>query len=98
MILGTMPAATIDQTTPANIPPFGMCRSQANPAVAAATAAASGTPTPAPCAPTIVTPWMPPAVTPIAALPTANATSRCTCAYGGSVSVAVPLSGPVQST
>ncbi|MBL8744137.1 MAG: DUF4280 domain-containing protein [Myxococcales bacterium] len=99
MVLGTMHGATIDQITPANVPPFVMCRSQANPAVAAATAAAMGTPTPAPCIPNIVSPWAPPAATPTqSSLPTATVNSRCNCAFGGSISVANPVLGPAQTT
>ncbi|NUP12252.1 MAG: DUF4280 domain-containing protein [Polyangiaceae bacterium] len=99
LVLGAAPAATIDQITPTNIPPFGMCKSQANPTVAAATAAAQGVLTPMPCTPTVVAPWAPPAVTPLTTmLPTATANSRCTCAFGGSISVTAPLPGPTQST
>lgn len=44
------PMATIaDMAAGANIPPFGMCTSLANPAVAAATSAALGVLTPQPC-------------------------------------------------
>lgn len=99
LVLGSMHSATIDQITPANVPPFGMCRSQANPAVAAATAAAMGTPTPAPCVAVIASPWAPPAVTPTqSAMPTATVNSRCNCAFGGSISVANPVLGPAQAT
>ena len=41
-----------------NIPPFGMCNTVTNPAVAAATSAALGVLTPAPCIPNIVAPWV----------------------------------------
>lgn len=44
------PVATIQDCQPGvNIPSFGMCRSMANPQVAAATAAALGVLTPQPC-------------------------------------------------
>ena len=46
------PVATIADVAPgANIAPFGMCQSLANPMVAAATAAALGVLTPMPCVP-----------------------------------------------
>ncbi|MEZ4405363.1 MAG: DUF4280 domain-containing protein [Polyangiales bacterium] len=51
--------ALVTDHTPANIPPFGMCRSLANPQVAAATSAANGVLTPQPCAPVVSAPWSP---------------------------------------
>lgn len=46
------PAATIMDNKPiVNIPPFGMCSSITNPAVATATTAAAGVLTPVPCVP-----------------------------------------------
>lgn len=41
-----------------NIKPCGMCRSLANPTVAAATSAAMGTLTPMPCIPNTTSPWI----------------------------------------
>lgn len=53
-------AATIADHVPMlHVPPFGLCRSLANPAVAAATAAAAGTLTPMPCVPLTPAPWAP---------------------------------------
>lgn len=99
MILGAMPAATITQTLPVNIPTFGMCQSLANPTVASATAAAMGALTPMPCVPAIVTPWAPPAVSLFnSMLPVATVNSRCMCAYGGVISVAAPVPGPANPT
>ncbi len=54
------PVATIADVAPgANIAPFGMCQSLANPTVAAATAAALGVLTPMPCVPVVPAPWTP---------------------------------------
>lgn len=53
-------AATVNDIQPnTNIPPFGMCKSLANPQVAAATSAAMGALTPQPCFPIIPAPWAP---------------------------------------
>lgn len=72
-----------------NIPPFAMCQSMANPAVAAATSSAGGVLTPMPCTPLITAPWSPPAQkTLVAGIPAATVMSRCTCAYGGSIGFA----------
>jgi hypothetical protein len=74
----------------ANVPPFAMCTSLANPAVATATSAASGTLTPQPCTP-LLSPWTPGStratVDGVAAL---DDSSQCTCAWGGTVSVSSP--------
>lgn len=56
---GTLVATVTDHVPMLNVPPFGMCRSLANPAVAAATAAAAGTLTPMPCVPLTPAPWTP---------------------------------------
>ncbi|MEO8272606.1 MAG: DUF4280 domain-containing protein [Chloroflexota bacterium] len=86
---GGMPVATIMDNKPmANIPPFGMCKSQLNPATAAATSAALGTPTPGPCTPVIPAPWAPgsPTVT-VGNKPALTASSTCMCTAGGTISV-----------
>jgi len=83
-------AATIMDFAPmANIPPFGMCRSPANPEVAAATAAALGVLTPMPCIP-VTTPWSPgdPTVTlGPAGFAALDAASKCMCAWGGQITI-----------
>jgi hypothetical protein len=74
-----------------NIMPFGMCRSMANPTVAAATAAAFGTLTPMPCIPNTTAPWSPgsPTVT-IANFPALNQTCKLMCMWGGVIQVQNP--------
>ncbi|MFO0628868.1 MAG: DUF4280 domain-containing protein [Polyangiales bacterium] len=54
--------ALVTDHGPASILPFGMCRSLANPQVAAATTAANGVLTPQPCVPAVDLPWSPGAV------------------------------------
>src|SRR5689334_6108069 len=63
MLAGTPAANIMDHVPMKNIMPFGMCTTQSNPTVAAATAAASGVPTPAPCVPVTSAPWTPGAAT-----------------------------------
>ncbi len=84
-----MPAATILDNIPMkNILPFGMCTTQSNPAVAAATAAALGVPTPAPCVPATTAPWTPGSATVmIRSKPALNSTSKLMCSYGGVISI-----------
>lgn len=88
---GGPPAANIMDNVPfLNIPPFGMCSSMANPAVAAATAAALGVLTPMPCTPVPAGPWIPGAPTAlIANMPTVTDASKLMCAFGGVISVTV---------
>lgn len=80
-----MDAGNIMDNKPfANVPPFGMCQSLANPTVAAATAAAMGALTPMPCIPALPAPWVPGAPTVMVAnLPALNDSSKLMCAYGG---------------
>lgn len=74
-------AGIVTDVSPSNVPPFGLCTSGANPAVAAA----SGTPQP--CVP-VLTPWTPGAsrvtIGEVAAL---DDSSQCQCAWGGVVTV-----------
>jgi hypothetical protein len=88
---GLLAASIMDFAPIANILPFGMCNSMANPTVIAATAAALGAFTPMPCIPVIVGPWMAGAVkTKIGLFPALMSTSLCNCAWGGVVTVATP--------
>ncbi len=86
------PAATImDHVPMANILPFGMCMSPANPTVAAATAAALGVLTPMPCIPVTSAPWVPGAPTVlIGGNPALNNTSQCMCNWGGVITITNP--------
>ena len=92
------PAAQVtDNAAMANIPPFGMCNSLANPQVASATAAALGVLTPMPCVPVIITPWTPGAMrTQIGGMPALVSGSQCNCAYGGVIQITMP--GAVRTT
>lgn len=59
ILLDGQPQANImDHKPMVNIMPFGLCRSLANPTVAAATAAHHGVLTPMPCIPNTSSPWL----------------------------------------
>jgi hypothetical protein len=92
------PVANITDVVPgANIPPFGMCQSLANPTVAAATAAALGVLTPMPCVPAITAPWTPMAPQTLAGgAPVVVAGAQCFCAFAGVISITMP--GAVRTT
>jgi uncharacterized Zn-binding protein involved in type VI secretion len=92
------PAATITDIAPgANIPPFGMCSSLANPTVAAATSAALGVLTPMPCVPVVPAPWMPGAPqTLIGKQPALVSGSTCQCAFGGVIQLT--MAGAMRTT
>ena len=88
-ITGNVPAANIMDNKPmVNIMPFGVCRSPANPTVAAATAAAMGVLTPMPCVPNTPAPWVPgvPTVL-IGNQPALDNNCKLTCIWGGMIGV-----------
>jgi hypothetical protein len=86
------PAATVMDNKPmVNIAPFGMCKTQANPQVAAATAAAMGVLTPMPCVPVITAPWSPGASTAdIDNQAALTDNSKCTCTWTGTIEITDP--------
>lgn len=83
------PLGTIMDNKPfANIAPFGLCNSLMNPATAGLTAAALGVLTPGPCTPVTVAPWAPGSPTVmVGGKPALNSTSKCMCAFGGTISI-----------
>ncbi len=86
------PAANIMDNKPmVNILPFGMCRSLANPTVAAATSAALGVLTPMPCIPATSAPWSPgaPAVL-LGNMPSVDNTCKLMCMWAGVIQVVAP--------
>ncbi|MBN1960765.1 MAG: DUF4280 domain-containing protein [Deltaproteobacteria bacterium] len=87
-------AATIQAYQPnTNISPFGLCRSLANPQVAAATAAANGTLTPQPCEPVTTSPWTPGSNSvKIGKQAALTPDSKCNCQYGGVIEITSPKS------
>ena len=89
---GNQPAANImDHVPMLNIMPFGMCRSPANPMVAAATAAALGVLTPMPCIPATPAPWMPGAATVLLGnMPALDNTCKLMCLWAGTIQVTNP--------
>ncbi len=98
VLAGGKPAGTIqDCQGMANIGPFAMCTSLANPAVAAATAAALGVLTPQPCMPVPAGTWIPtkPKVL-IGGKPCLASDCKMMCAYAGNISITFP--GQVKVT
>jgi hypothetical protein len=90
VVSATAAAGVVTDTGPANVPPFGLCQSPANPQVAAATAAAQGTLTPQPCLP-VLTPWTPgSAEVSIGGAPALDDSSQCSCSWAGVISVSAP--------
>lgn len=89
---GNMDAGNIMDNKPiANIPPFGMCSSPANPTVAAATAAALGVLTPMPCVPNTPAPWVVGAPNVLLCnAPALNNTSQLICIWGGVITFSFP--------
>ncbi|QRK06969.1 DUF4280 domain-containing protein [Archangium violaceum] len=91
-VMGTTPAANIMDNKPfVNILPFGMCKSMANPAVAAATAANKGVLTQMPCVPATAAPWVPgcPKVL-IGNMPALESNSKLMCSFGGVIQIVMP--------
>lgn len=88
------PAATVMDFVPMlNVAPFGMCQTQANPEVAAATAAAMGALTPMPCVPVLTAPWSPGAsLLTIQGLSALSDDSKCNCMWTGSIEITDPAS------
>lgn len=86
-----MTGVITDNVPIANIVPFGMCASPANPSVAAATAAAMGVLTPMPCVPVIPAPWVPgvPNVL-INGIPALDNNCKLMCAWGGVIGIVFP--------
>lgn len=86
------PVATIMDAIPmTNIPPFVMCMTMSNPAVAAATAAKLGVFTPAPCVP-VTASWVPgqKASRVIQGKPCLTNECQCMCAWGGVITITNP--------
>jgi hypothetical protein len=87
-----VPAATVmDNVAMNNIAPFGMCKTMANPQVAAATQAAMGALTPQPCVPVVSAPWSPGAqqVT-LREQKALTEDSTCQCAWSGRIEITDP--------
>lgn len=92
VLTSNQPAANImDRIPMVNIMPFGVCRSLANPTVAAATSAAMGVLTPMPCVPNTPAPWAAGAPTVMLAnMPSLNNTSKLMCTWAGVISIVAP--------
>jgi hypothetical protein len=92
VMAGGVPAGTIMDHIPiANIPPFGVCSSIANPTVATATTAALGVLTPMPCVPATPSPWLPGAATVLTGgMPALDNTCKLMCLWAGVIQIVSP--------
>jgi len=90
-LCGAPMAGVMDSKPGVNLMPFGLCKSPANPVVAAATAAAGGKLQEMPCLPSIVSPWVNGKLdVSVKGAPAILDTSKCTCLWAGVIEVAVP--------
>lgn len=91
VMAGGSPAGNITDAIPfAEVMPFVMCISMANPAVLAATIAALGVLVPMPCTP-ITGAWVPGAPTVMLGGPPAlDASSMAICGFGGVIMISFP--------
>ena len=87
--LAGQPQANIsDHVSMVNLAPFGLCRSLAFPATAAATAAALGTLTPMPCMHNTPAPWIGGKMDDlIKGQPALLKSCKCQCMWGGTISL-----------
>jgi hypothetical protein len=99
-VVAPAPAGNIMDSKPfVNNPPFGLCRSLANPAVAAATAAPPpGVLKPMPCTPVTPAPWVPgdPQCL-IGGMPALDNVSKLMCCFGGVIQIVTPGQFTVQT-
>ncbi|MEG1918497.1 MAG: DUF4280 domain-containing protein, partial [Oscillospiraceae bacterium] len=88
-LTSSKPMATIMDNKPmANILPFGMCNSVANPATKRPPPVMF---TPAPCIPVISAPWAPGSPTVLVSnVPALNNSSKLMCMWGGVISIVNP--------
>lgn len=91
VLVDTPNANIMDNKPIANILPFGLCTSIANPTVATATAAALGVLTPMPCIPNTPAPWAPgvPFIL-IENMPALEQNSKLMCMWGGVIQIIQP--------
>ncbi|GBU20615.1 hypothetical protein R80B4_00494 [Fibrobacteres bacterium R8-0-B4] len=99
LLCGSPMAAMADSKSMANLAPFGLCKSLANPAVAAATAAASGKLQKMPCIPCVTSPWaVAKADVSVKGLPALTNESRCVCMWLGMIKIKNPGQKCVSDT
>lgn len=88
MIGGKQKGNIMDNVSGANISPFGMCQSLANPEVEAATIAAQGVLTPMPCIPFTPMPWAPGKIDCLVqGQPALTNTCNLMCMWAGKISI-----------